>query len=540
MRCPVCGHDNPAGYRFCGSCGRPGVESIAAIRLGTAEVHDSPATALAADVLPRQARTLPSHDQEDAAGQPRVSGPDREVTRYMCAAVNINEDLARAAIEQMLEEQNRAIAITPNTDLVAVLKYALRANRRRLFRDIWLFFILCALVAVAIFSGHIPLAGAVFIALLVGAWLTVFIERYVRYFGPAAAGLRPGKFDPARAPAPARDPFAERQLARIADVSKTGNVTVYSAFQPFVGYGNVHSSWSFTVDVTRGRHGAEPTPFNVLDIYDYVKAHLSELDLPLLEATHRLFVNGQDIYGDPRFLPDPDSRPVTQVDETLLRQLMTVPEERARPYLTVGMAGWQGDLVVTMFVRFLLSRNYLFVEAAHTAVPPLRTEFREIDMLDTAPTGKQFFRLAGGSLKSTIPRLFGSIPGIFHGLLQENRRSRKQHPVGRVFDYGSLFSIRQAVADTNWQRYFQKLDGEQYTKVVEKRLFNSLADFLIDHDVDASELMSRGETIINNGVMISGRARVEGSQIAGGQGRVTAVISRVSGHQGVSSDGGNS
>ncbi len=513
---------------------------MVAVRLGTAEADNSLATSLAADAIPRQAGTLPPHDQESPARKVRVSGPDREVTRYLCAAVNISENLARDAIEQVLEEQNRAIAITPTTDLVAVLKYALRANRRRLFRDSWLFFILCALVAVAIFSGHIPLAGLVLIALLVGAWLTVFIERYVRYFGPAAAGLRPGKFDPAGAPAPVHDLFAERQLARIEHVSKTGNVTVYSAFQPFVGYGNVYSSWSFTVDVTRGRHGAEPTPFNVQEVYDHVKARLGELDLPRLEVTNRLFVNGQDIYGDPRFLPDPDSRPVTQVDDTLLRELMSVPEERARPYLTVGMAGWQGDLVVTMFVRFLMSRNYLFVEAAHTAVPPLRAEFREIDMLDTGPTGKQFFRLAGGSLKSTIPRLFGSIPGIFHGLLQDNRRSRKQHPVGRVFDYGSLFSIRQAVADTKWQRYFQKLDGEQYTKVVEKRLFNSLADFLIDHDVDASELMSRGETIINNGVMISGRARVEGSQIAGGQGRVSAVIARVSGQQGASSDGGSS
>ena len=62
-----------------------------------------------------------------------------------------------------------------------------------------------------------------------------------------------------------------------------------------------------------------------------------------------------------------------------MRQLLAVPEEWARPYLTISMTTWQGDLVVTTFIRFLVSGTDLFVEAAHSVVPPLRAEFKVVD-----------------------------------------------------------------------------------------------------------------------------------------------------------------
>jgi hypothetical protein len=544
MRCPECGHENPLDYRFCGSCGRPRAASAALLTpaaAGATRAQPSPAPGLTAYVAPPPAETSFAGQEAPSTGQELPSrdsrGPDRNVTRYLCAAVNMNEGIARSAIEDVLEEQHRAIAITPGADLVTILKYAVRANRRRVFRDVSLFMILCGIVVVLIFRGRIPLSPLLLLLLLVAAWLTVFIFHYVRLFGAVARGLRPGKFDITRAPEPGNDLFASRQLARIAEAGRGGNVTVYSDFPPFVGYGNVKDkdSWSFTIDITRERRDMEPQPFTVHELYDHVRDRLAELDLPGIAVSYRLFVNGKDIYHDRRFLPKPDGRPVTQVDEGLLRQLMTAPEERARPYLTVGLTGWQGDLIVTTFVRFLLSRTDLFIEAAHAAVPPLRAEYRTVDNLGPTPTGGEFFQLVWISAKDTIPRLFGSVPGVFHALGDASRRDRKQQDVDEATNFGSLLNIREAAADVRWQRYFQVFDQQRYTKVIEARMFRALVEFLDDHGVDTRELVAREENITNYNTVID---NASGSQIAIGKGaRVTAKISQIRGKHAASGGG---
>jgi hypothetical protein len=220
---------------------------------------------------------------------------------------------------------------------------------------------------------------------------------------------------------------------------------------------------------------------------------------------------------------------------------MAVPEERARPYLTIAMTGWQGDLVVTMFIRFLLSRTDLFVEAAHSVVPPLRAKFRAVDELEPTPTAGQLFALVGASSVGTLPRLFGSVPGIIHELRAGGRRDRKRRRVDQTSDYGALLSIREEAADSNWQRYFQVFDNARYVKVIEQRIFRSLLEFLEARDIDTSSLVSRTETLINNGVMVTDKGTINAQQIAAGAGAQAAgLISRVRGREGAGSHEGGS
>src|SRR6266536_3138524 len=539
MRCPDCGHENPANYSFCGSCGRPATALAASASMGRTRTPGSQAPVFADD-HPAPPVAAPRTEAVPTRSGGHDTNRSHDATRYLCAAVNMNDNLARAAIEDVLEEQHRAIAVTPGADLVTIMKYALAADRRRLICDVLLLVELLGLIVMIFLASRSALFGAMFLVLLVAAWLTVFIYCYICNFASAAQGLRQGKFDPGSAPAPAHDPFAERQLARISSARNMGNVTVYSAFSPFVGYGSIQSSWSFTVDVTRGEDGAEPMPFTVREVYDHVKESLNELDVHGIEVTDRLFVNGRDIYADRRFLPDPKGRPVSQVDDEVLRTLMSAPEERASPYLAVNVGGWQGDLVVTVFVRFLLSRTDLFVEAADTAVAPLQASFRGIDELKETPTARQFFRMVRWSSIQTLPRLLGSVKGVIHELNSTSRRDRKQRKVDRTSDFGSKFSIREAAADNKWQRYFQVFDRERYTKVIERRGFRSLVEFLDDHDIDTSELESRQETIVNNGVMIKGKGSLQVDQLAVGKSASVNVMSRIRGQHGRSSGGGSS
>ena len=504
MRCPGCGRDNPPGSAFCGFCGRPmpqSLTSVTAARPGDESVlvqqEWAPGAATNHFAVSEDGRR--GHRSDDAA------------TRYLCAAVALSPAVRQKALDGVLEEEHRAVVTTPGVDLVTVLKYALAAHRRQIVRDIVLLALLCALIV----SVFLLRSGIVFLLLLVAAWVTVCIERYANSRG-AARDLRPETFRPDKAYAPARGSYADRQLKRIAEASTAGNVTFYSKFPPFVGYGTVRTGWSFAVDTTKPRRGARPKPFSVHEVYDCVKIGLSHLDLPGMEVTERVFVNGRDIKDDPRFLPDPRTAPVTSIGTDMVRELMATPEERARPYLTIGMTGWQGDLVVTMFIRFLLSRSDLFVEAAHTVVPPLRAEFKAIDEQELDMQPGEFFTLIGSGLVSTIPRLFGSVLGIAHELGSDGRRERKRRRVDRAGDYGALLSVREEAADSKWQRYFQVLDDARYVKVMQQRIFRSLVEFLDEHDVDTADLVARSETLVNNGVMVTGGGTVNAQAVAAG------------------------
>lgn len=444
--------------------------------------------------------------------QSRREIPHEDMTRYLSAAVTFDSDLAKNVIENILEEPYRAIAVTPGVNLVTVLKYALAANRRRIIRDTLLLIYLFIMI-ITIVVGFITIPLFLFIS-----WMTILSELYIRFYGQASQPLRPGKFHDAAPPSAGSDSYRGQQLARVDRAHSTGNATFYSAFSPFVGYGQITSSWSFVVDVTSPRRNATPRPFTVRQLYDHVEAGLADLDLPGMEFSERLFVNGYDIHGDPRFLPSQDGPPAVSVSQDMLTHLIANPEERARPYLAISVAGWHGDLVTTTFIRFLLSRTDLFVEAARTAVAPLRAEFKAVDEMEQGPAEGEFRALLGQSFKQTIPLVFRSGSAVLYELRRGGRREKKKRRHDRRPDYGALISAREAAADTNWQRYFQVFDNARYSKVVEQRIFRSLVEFLEAHDIDTSRLVSRAEVLINNGVQISGNATVQAEQIAGGPG----------------------
>lgn len=538
VQCQACDGNNEPGSRFCGFCGQPLTASLAA----------EPATALPDDSPPGiqepwAPRYVPAAGSARLERNPRVDAAGLATTRWLCAAVTLDPELERRVLDEVLEEEQRAVITSPGVDLVTVLKYALAAHRRRVIRDIVLFLDLCALIITVIFLRSFPL----FVVLFLVAWMIVFTQRYISQYGEVISGLRPGRFDPRKVHSPPRDSYAARQLQHIAAAGTSGNVTLYSGFAPFRGYGTVRSSWSFAVDITRppasmarpGQRG-QPRAFSALDVYDRVEAGLQRLDLPGVELTDRIFVNSRDLHDDRRFIPEPGSPPVTSVGPELMRQMLALPEEWARPYLTISMTSWQGDLVVTTFIRFLVSGTDLFVEAAHSVVPPLRAEFKAIDERDPGPDAGEFFALAGRTLVSTLPRLLGSAPGIIHELGANGRREKKRRRVEETKDYGALVSVRELAADTKWQRYFQIFDDERFIKVIEQRIFRSLVEFLKEHNVDTSSLESRAEMLINNGVIFGDNANVKESQVGGAGTRLTGLIPRVRGGESATSGEGAS
>ncbi|WP_280252466.1 hypothetical protein [Nocardia abscessus] len=474
-----------------------------------------------------------------------------EATRYLCAAVHFDSALASEVVEKVLEEPLRSVARSPGVDLVAVAKHAVAARERQLARNLVMIATMVVVVgnqlAAADFDAG-PLGLLLILdpsrllsplslgALLVG-WLAVWGEGCSARWGGTANSLRRGTFRSSAAPAP-RKASVRQQIEHVAAYSD-GNVTAYHGYQPFLGHGWPLSAWSMALDITRPGSDQEPVrPFTAVELNERLRKEIAQLDMRGLNVYNRLFVNGGDIHHDGRFLPDPTGRPVDRVPETTIEALMTSPEDRARPYLTAEIVGWGGEVVWTAFVRLAVSASSLFVEANYCALPPLRQVYHEIDDLLLRPRPSQVLRLAWRSLLSLPRTYWHAVPDAVRQLLGDFRRERKHarqvSEISQVFtfDHGALISVREAAGDLRvdrrgrsirYHRYFQLLDQEMFTKTVEKKIFETLAQFLTERNVDPDELIRRGEQIINSSVTINGDATLLNSAIGGVSARVASA-----------------
>ena len=84
-------------------------------------------------------------------GTPRAHVPEArdDTTRYLCAAVHMDEDYADRAIREFLLEGTRPVPASPGVDAAAVLGEAVAARTRRKLRDIPLFLLMAGFVALA-------------------------------------------------------------------------------------------------------------------------------------------------------------------------------------------------------------------------------------------------------------------------------------------------------------------------------------------------------------------------------------------------------
>src|SRR5664280_1751012 len=324
MTCPACSHSNPPDYAFCGNCGtsRPQIDSQVRGR--------APA--------PEQ-RTI---DLTRARATSKVIS---DTTRYLCAAVHLDSKLATRLVEDVLDEQHRALGPSSGVDVATVLRHALSARRRHLLRDGVLVVISLVVVLGALSTGS---AWLFFLLGVLLIWVVVGLEIYVARYLVLAQTLQRRSFRSEKAPAP-RDATTERRLAQLGRADD-GNVTVHSGFSPFVGGGLARDGWSFAVDVSRPKdEGSRPTAFSITELHGHARRALDGIDLDGLEVQDRLFVNGQDIRDDSRFLPSPTARPVTAVPDDVVRECLEHPDNLVRHYLWVRMSGWRGELVLNLY-----------------------------------------------------------------------------------------------------------------------------------------------------------------------------------------------
>jgi hypothetical protein len=328
-------------------------------------------------------------------------------TRYLCAAAQLDRTFRTQVLEKILDEEYRVISIPAGVDLLAVAKHCLDAKRRKFIRNIVIsiLFLMAWIRAYWQLSfgyyGYLDPASALFLSIISSfasfyfflAWVAVVFETWTTRYQTIAKHLLKQNFSPDSITLP---PEAEAKIRRkLAGVmnEEECNVVIYSGFSPFVGSGKDIGGWSFTLDISKGKEEMkvvqEPEPFTVQELYSCIDSDITRLHLQGTNIQDKVFVNGQEIRGDQRFLPDPFHRPLTQVDSSTLEEFMGAQSDEIRHYKCIRIIGWQGEIILSVFLRFLKLRQNLFVEASYFFLPPLKSEYRKIDRIQPNPGSKQ-------------------------------------------------------------------------------------------------------------------------------------------------------
>jgi hypothetical protein len=442
---------------------------------------------------------------------PRTPVPPRtatEATRYLCAAAYLEPRFADRVVERVLHERHRAVAPSYGVDLHAVVRHCLAARRRKLVRALVLTIVLLA-GALFVWLGA-SLLGAL-LRVLVIAWGVVFTGRLLDRYEVLAGSLLRDRFDVRAAPrASSRD---ERMIGEL-ERHQLANVTVYSGFSPFVGCGWDHGGWSFVVDVQKGKDDLtgkrQPRPFRTEELYVSLLDMVRSLRIERLQADDRLFMNGRDVRGATWVLPDQYARPLPWVDPAVVHQYVEAPTHRVRHYLAIQLVEWEGELVLSLFLRFNQVGGTLFCEGSYFLLPPVKDKYHEVDDVSAVPDVRalldQMARSAGTAPFLLVAAPFLVIDRLFARWREwlEGRATRRLIRNRPMFDYGAWTTVRQEGMSAMYNHYFQKLDELMYFKLIQKQIFEAIVTFLDDRGIDTSELKERQGAVLNNGVIITG------------------------------------
>jgi hypothetical protein len=184
---------------------------------------------------------------------------------------------------------------------------------------------------------------------------------------------------------------------------------------------------------------------------------------------------------------------------------------------------WKGELVLSLFLRFNVVGESLFCEGNYFLLPPVKEQYHSVDDVSALPDLRAMLREAVLSAVLSpfllVLAPFEVVERLFARWTRwlERRATRRQIRNRPMFDYGAATTIRQEGMSGSYRHYFQKLDELMYTKLVQKKVFESAATFLDARGIDTGELRERQSMVLNSGVIITG-GEIRAQSLAVGSG----------------------
>jgi hypothetical protein len=460
------------------------------------------------------------------------------VTRSLCHAVHLDENLRDYVLHTVVEPHLRAVCPSFGVSLVAVARHAAAARRRTdIQRNA---FIACRVIAIlAVGLAVVTRSPGVAIGLLIPvvavaygvlAWSLVDDRRRAR--------------DAIKNPSPPADqasPLDADVESRLQDVEKS-NVVVYADGEgdPFIGSGQrLNYTQMNPVNITRPATSpsgaAVVKPFDVIVLHGYLAREILTLGLSDLQAKNRLYVRGDYAQHINDLLPDQNSSPRSRVGADQVRSGAIRPTARVRTYICVERVREGGELVIGMYVRAALEQNLLTIERSLYFLPPIRDQYKPTRALAANDFATMTLTPLTTAARRVLPMLMGQpLSGRerqdFGAQRQQDEKTAlREIKKGFQHDYGARASLREVVAAYGTSEHFDHADILREARNLDSRLLDLIKKFLDDHGVDTSDF-SKNIQQITNQVTNIGSVQA-GTAVVGGQGHL------VTGHGGFNNFG---
>ncbi|WP_280874417.1 hypothetical protein [Streptomyces pseudovenezuelae] len=372
---------------------------------------------------------------------------------------------------------------------------------------------------------------------------------------------------------PRRKWIAERLLA--IKEARDGNVTVYSGYSPFIGYSATSSKAAIAVPLLpaedpagMSRRPAEPRPFTVTELVDHVRRQLHAVaargvadgtptdsvpasasasgeSLGSLVIEDRVFANGTTIGDDDRFIRSTTLAPAARLSPEAVERIMLRPTGTVRHYLAIHVPLWGGDVVPSVLLHFSTLGQTLHLHIDNHVLGPVNAAYHVVDRLRDPLTPERQRGLLVTALFHAGPAFFAApFRALRHARFEvrHNRRmsdeikAMEQDP---VYDYGARLSIRETALSTNYHNYFQVVDAERITSLVQRHTFAAIREFLDAHGYDTNDFRAQQQTILNQGLIQQGGTSIIGNQAIGTGATATQNIPQQPGAAAVSTAGGS-
>ena len=474
---------------------------------------------------------------------------DSNVTRHLCAAAYLDDRFADRVVRELLTSGLRAVACSPGTDVANVLAHCLTACHRRQQRDITILLVASLSITLSFVSKWALVPGVLAIYFLIVTDLNKTFKIVITHFAATKA----------ETPLRTRHASEEWILRRLSAIRHAmhGNVSIYSGFSPFVGYGPQVSGWSFTIPLIAAKSSHEVNgtkgviPFTSLELTADIRAQLKgtfkpgvgiQLRWDQLEGAvveDRVFASGNTLNGDFRLLPNRRRPPCISLNLNDLEDIASNLVGCPRHYLCIHVPSWAGKVVASTFLQVSTDQRMLHIECARTILGPIPSKFRVADRYpDGLPLRKQIALLGKGAA-ALIPltlaapirvaRRANFSAGAASRYAKEARRASDDH----AYDYGARTSVRELAADPNYHNYFQMQDAGKHLKITEQHILSAILDFLDEHNIDTTEFRNNQLiTLLNQGIIQSGGISIVGNQAIGREATATQRFGRPSDSQG--------
>jgi hypothetical protein len=421
---------------------------------------------------------------------------DRESTRYLAAATQLDVPYAEKVIRKVVNEPIRALAPAYGVDVATVTRWAVDSVLRRWRRDVQLLVTLITGVVLVWQLSQFGIAGSggAIGVTVAAAWIIVAREYWVRWYHIIMRNMLRNNFESSEAPEP-RHQWVRERIDAVA-ARRRGNLVIFQGKHAFVGSGGRLSREHVVIDVSRGRkvkNGKQQKPkrFTNADVHAALVSGMKKLDFSDMKVEERLFVNGRHLKGSSIFLPQGEAAPPTaSVNPELLLEATQHPTPDARTYVCVEMPGWQGQLVVTLFVRAVHTGGSLYVEWEYHVLPPLRGWYMQVDGQFGVSTARRLWRTAVRGAREVVPALFRAPFDLAADVVDVVAAKRwHSHMVGRIrqgqgFDYGASSSIREDARGASRQHHFLERDEIMFVLMSQETLVREVREFLRRRDVD--------------------------------------------------------